>query len=146
MGFKFRYEALGYRRHLKEKAEIEYAQTRQQLRRLKETLAAYQEELNVSKNELARYLREKTDSATIKNYSQYLGALKIWIAIKEAEIAKSEKLVAERLETLLKRTRKFKIIEKLKERDFKKWEKKLDVMEQKQLSEVSVFRHGRDFL
>jgi flagellar protein FliJ len=147
LAFKFRYEALlGYRQHLKEKAEIEYSQARQQLKRLRETLVEYQEDLDVTRNELARLLREKTDSMTIKNYSQYLGALKLWIAIKDAEIAKAEKLVAERLENLLNKTKKFKIIEKLKEKDFKKWEKKLNILEQKQLSEVGVLRHGREFL
>jgi flagellar protein FliJ len=147
MGFKFRYEALlGYRQHLKEKAEIEYSQARQQLKLLKDTLNEYQKDLDVTRNELARYLREKTDSITIKNYSGYIGALKLRIVIKEAEIAKSEKLVAERLESLLNKTKKFKIIEKLKEKDYKKWEKKLNILEQKQLSEVGVLRHGREFL
>ena len=147
MGFKFRYEALlGYRQHLKEKAEIEYSQARQQLKRLKDTLLKYQEELDATRDELARCLREKTDSMTIKNYSQYIGALKLWIAMKDAEIAKSEKLVAERLENLLNKTKKYKIIEKLKEKDYKKWEKKLNILEQKQLSEVGVLRHGREFL
>lgn len=147
MGFKFRYEALlGYRQHLKEKAEIEYSQARQKLKHLKDTLSGYQDELDVTRNELARCLREKTDSITIKNYSGYIGTLKLWIAIKEAEIAKAEKLAAERLENLLDRTKKFKIIEKLKEKDFKKWEKKLNILEQKQLSEVGVLRHGREFL
>jgi flagellar protein FliJ len=147
LAFKFRYEALlGYRQHLKEKAEIEYSQARQQLNRLRETLVEYQEAVDVTRNELARLLREKTDSMTIKNYSQYLGALKLWIAIKDAEIAKAEKLVADRLENLLNKTKKFKIIEKLKEKDFKKWEKKLNILEQKQLSEVGVLRHGREFL
>lgn len=147
MGFKFRYEALlGYRQHLKEKAEIEYSQARRQLKRLKDELLEYQQDLDESRNEMARCLREKTDSDTIKNYSHYLGALKIWIAMKEAEIAKSEKLVAERLENLLNKTKKFKIIEKLKEKDFQKWKNRLNIMEQKQLSEVGVLRHGREFL
>jgi len=147
LGFKFRYEALlGYRQHLKEKAEIEYSQARQQLKRLKDTLVAYQEEMDDVRNELARCLREKTDSMTIKNYSQYIGALKLWIAMKEAEIDKAEKLLVEKLDSLLNRTKKFKIIEKLKEKDYKKWEKKLNIMEQKQLSEMGVLRHGREFL
>ena len=147
MGFKFRYEALlGYRQHLKEKAEIEYSRARQQLKRLKDELASYQEELQGCRNDLARSIREKTDSATIKNYTQYIGALKIWMAMKEAEIVKSERPVAEKLNNLLNKTKKFKIIEKLKEKDFQKWKNKLNIMEQKQLSEVGVLRHGREFL
>jgi len=147
LGFKFRYEALlGYRQHLKEKAEIEYSRARQQLKRLKDELASYQEELQGCRNDLARSIREKTDSATIKNYTQYIGALKIWMAMKEAEIVKSERPVAEKLNNLLNKTKKFKIIEKLKEKDFQKWKNKLNIMEQKQLSEVGVLRHGREFL
>lgn len=147
MGFKFRYEALlGYRQHLKEKAEIEYSQAKQQLRRLGDELIEYQEELEAVRNDLTVALREKIDSYNMKNYSQYIGALKIWIAMKEAEIAKSEKLVAEKLENLLNKTKKFKIIEKLKEKDFQKWKNKLNIIEQKQLSELGVLRHGREFL
>jgi flagellar FliJ protein len=147
LGFKFRYEALlGYRQHLKEKAEIEYSQAKQQLRRLEDELFEYQEELKAVRNDLTVALREKIDSYNIKNYSQYIGALKIWIAMKEAEIAKSEKLVAEKLENLLNKTKKFKIIEKLKEKDFQKWKNRLNIIEQKQLSELGVLRHGREFL
>jgi len=147
LGFKFRYEALlGYRQHLKEKAEIEYSQAKQQLRRLGDELIEYQEELEAVRNDLTVALREKIDSYNMKNYSQYIGALKIWIAMKEAEIAKSEKLVAEKLENLLNKTKKFKIIEKLKEKDFQKWKNKLNIIEQKQLSELGVLRHGREFL
>lgn len=147
MGFKFRYEALlGYRQHLKEKAEIEYSQAKQQLRRLEDELIEYQEELEAVRNDLTVALREKIDSYNMKNYSQYIGALKIWIAMKEAEIAKSEKLVAEKLENLLNKTKKFKIIEKLKEKDFQKWKNRLNIIEQKQLSELGVLRHGREFL
>ena len=147
MAFKFRYEALlGYRQHLKEKAEIEYSQARRRLKRLNDELLEYQQELDASRNELARCLREKTDSDIIKNYSSYIGALKIWMALKEAEIAAAEKLAAERLENLLKRTKKFKIMEKLKEKDFQKWKNMLNKLEQKQLSEMGVLRHGREFI
>ena len=147
MGFKFRYEALlGYRKHLKEKAEIEYAQVKQQLRRLKDERMEYQAEMQEARDDLARTLKEKTDSMTMQNYTQYIGALKIWIVLKEAEIVKSERLVAEKLENLLNKTKKFKIIEKLKEKDFQKWKNKLNIMEQKQMSEVGVLRHGREFL
>jgi len=147
LGFKFRYEALlGYRKHLKEKAEIEYAQVKQQLRRLKDERMEYQAEMQEARDDLARTLKEKTDSMTMQNYTQYIGALKIWIVLKEAEIVKSERLVAEKLENLLNKTKKFKIIEKLKEKDFQKWKNKLNIMEQKQMSEVGVLRHGREFL
>jgi flagellar protein FliJ len=147
VGFKFRYEALlGYRGHQKEKAEIEYSQARQQLRRHQDILADYLETLEITRNDLANALRGKTDSLTIKNYSQYIGALKIWIATKEGEITSARKVVAERLENLLNKTKRYKIIEKLKEKDYKKWKDKLNIMEQKEISERGVLRHGREFL
>jgi flagellar protein FliJ len=147
LGFKFRYEALlGYRQHLKEKAEIEYSQARQQLKQLKDKLKEYQDELQGIRIEMIHCLKGKTDSSTIKNYSQYIGALRIWIAVKDAEIAESEKAAAEKLKNLLNKTKKFKIIEKLKEKDYQKWQHKLNVMEQKEINDVGVLRHGRDFL
>ena len=147
MGFKFRYEALlGYRKHLKEKAEIEYSQAKHQLKRLRDELTEYQVEMTAARNDLAKTLREKTDSYTMKNYSQYISSLKIWITMKQAEVAKSEILVSKKLENLLNKTKKFKIMEKLKEKDFQKWKNNLNVIEQKQLSEAAVLRHGREFL
>ena len=131
---------------MKEKAEVEYAQAKQQLRQLKETLKEYQETLLTTRMEIVQAIRGKTDSDTVKNYSQYIGVLKIWITMQEAEIAKAEKLAAEKLENLLNITKKFKIIEKLKEKDYKKWKDKLNVMEQKEISEAGVLRHGRAFL
>jgi flagellar protein FliJ len=147
MAFKFRYEALlGYRGHQKEKAELEYSLARQHLRQLQDILAGYRETLDSTRNELAHALRGKTDSITIKNYSQYLGALKIWITVKEAEIAEAEKLAAERLANLLNKTKEYKIMEKLKEKDYRKWKDKLNIMEQKEINERGVLRHGREFL
>lgn len=147
MGFKFRYEALmGYRHHLKEKAEIEYSRAQQEVRQLVQGLEAYQEDFQATRNDMTSALRQKTDSVYIKSYSQYLGALKIWIAVKEADIAKAEKAAAEKLEVLLAATKDFKIIEKLKEKDYEKWKNKLNMLEQKQLSETGVLRHGRVFL
>jgi flagellar protein FliJ len=147
MAFKFRYEALlGYRLHQKEKAEVEFARAKQLLRQLKETLKEYQDDLQATRLEMAQAIRGKTDSDTVRSYSQYLGALKIWIAMQEAEIAKAEKTVSEKMEELLNWTKKYKIIEKLKEKDYQKWKTKLNIMEQRELSESGVLRHGRTFL
>jgi flagellar protein FliJ len=147
LGFKFRYEALlGYRLHQKEKAEVEFARAQQLLRQMKETLKEYHDDMQATRMEMAQAIRGKTDSDTVRNYSQYLGALKIWIATLEVEIVKAEKIVAEKMEELLNRTKKYKIIEKLKEKDHQKWKNKLNIMEQRELSEIGVLRHGRVFL
>jgi flagellar protein FliJ len=147
LAFKFRYEALlGFRLHQKEKAEVEFARAKQLLRQMKETMKEYHDDMQATRMEMAQTIREKTDSDTVRNYSQYLGALKIWIAMLEAEIVKAEKIVAEKLEDLLSRTKKYKIIEKLKEKDYQKWKNKLNIMEQKEISESGVLRHGRTFL
>lgn len=144
MGFRFRYESLlNYRRHLKEKAEIDLARARQRLRQSMETLEACEEGLRQSREALNQHLIKKYPSHEIQTYSDYFIRLKERIGFTEMEIIDHEKTVRQKMQILLVKTKDFKAMEKLKEKDFDKWNHEQQQKEMKRMNEVAVIRHGR---
>lgn len=147
MGFKFRYEALlSYRLHIKEKAEIELSHAQRQLNQCRELLKNYKESLWLANQDLGSNLKAKIPSHVLKNHSDYITALKINIEAQKIEMDRVEKFAAEKLENLLAKTKQYKVIEGLKERDFLKWNHQQHLMEQKEISEMAVLRYGKEFL
>ena len=72
MRFEFRYESLlAYRRYQKEKAEVALAKARQKLRQDIELLNEHQNNIIITNKEFADNLKNKTDSGTIWNHSNY---------------------------------------------------------------------------
>ena len=82
----------------------------------------------------------------MKNHSEYISALKYKIGAQEIEIVRSEKVVREKLEILLTKTKQYKVIERLKERDFQRWNQHQNLLEQKEMNETAVIRHGKEFM
>ena len=147
MGFTFRYETLlSYRQHLKEKAEIELSVARRRLKQCLEIMEEYRDDLQKTNMALGSSLKVKIPSSILKNHSDYIVALKTKIELQEIEIARSEKVVAEKLENLLAKTKQYKVFERLKEKDYEKWNHHQYLMEQKEMNEVAVLRHGKEFL
>jgi flagellar export protein FliJ len=60
-------------------------------------------------------------------------------------VARCENEVIEKRRVLLEKTKEFKIIERLKEKDFQKWQDQQRLEEQKRMDEIAVLRHGRQF-
>ena len=147
MGFQFRYESLlSYRGHLKEKAEIELSRARQQLIQARLSLEEHKENLRGAGQSLESVLRKKISSQELKNYSDYLSALKAKIGAQENEVKKWETVTREKLENLQTKTKRYRVIEKLKEKDFQQWNYQQQLLEQKRMDEVAVVRHGKSVL
>jgi flagellar FliJ protein len=147
MRFKFRFEALmNYRGHIKEKAEIALGRARRHLREARDELTSLEDRRQKGFLDLSESMKGRTDAGQLKYYSEYLTALKYRIALQFVEIEKREFVVKERLEEVIARTKEYRIIEKLKERDLKKWLHEQHLQEQKTLDENAVVRHGRAFL
>jgi len=147
MSFTFRFEALlKVRAHHKEKAEISLGRARGSLREAREEL----EDLERARGEIAldlqRSIRRGTNGDTLKGYSDFLAARELHIAAQHMEIERREEIVRRRLEEVVVRTREYRIIEKLKEKDYKKWLREQNIQEQKVMDENAVIRHGRAFL
>ncbi|MBW1861688.1 MAG: flagellar export protein FliJ [Deltaproteobacteria bacterium] len=146
MAFKFRYETLlSYRQHLKEKAGSELSRARQQLTKIRGSLENHKETLQQANQYLEADLKTKISSDELKNHSDYLAGLRGRIETEEQEVAEWKKVVREKLENLLTETKQYKVIEKLKERNFKKWSHQQHLLELKRMNEAAVIRYGKEF-
>jgi flagellar FliJ protein len=145
MAFKFRYKSLlSYRQHLKEKAEIELALAQRQLNRAQELLKYFSESLKKGNAELDAALSKTISSDDLKVYLDYLSGLKIRIEIQTAEVQKCKEKVKKKMETLLEKTKEYKVIEKLKQNDFEKWDYKQLQEERKAMNETAILRYKQE--
>jgi flagellar export protein FliJ len=85
-------------------------------------------------------------SEDVVTYADYLSGLKRKIGAQRLEVARWEKVVAEKRMALLARSKEYRIIEKLKEKDVEKWNHQELLLEQRKMNEVAVLRFGREFL
>ncbi len=147
MGFKFRYTApLSYREHLKEKAEIEFGNAQKQLQKARQILRSFETRLEEARISLAQRLHNRMTSDEMAMYSDYMTATRKRIVAQKQEVAKRERIVAEKRKSLLERTKEYRIIEKLMEKDHQTWKHQQEFEEQKRINEVAVTRHGKAYL
>lgn len=144
MVFRFRYESLlRYRQHLKEKAEIDLALARQKLRQSMEKLETWEGGLKESREALDRKMRKSLPSPELQNYSDYFIGLEERIGFTEMEIIDRERAVRQKMQVLLSKSKDYQAIEKLKEKDFNKWNHHQQQEERKRMNETAVLRHGK---
>ncbi len=146
MAFKFRYESLlSYRRHLKDMAQVELARSMEQLQTARDSLEFVTAEYEKATGVLSQRLKEGITAQKLKNYSSYLNRLKEDITQKALQVAEWEEIVEKKRSTLLDRDKEWKIMDKLKERDFQRWCAERDTKERIALNEMAILRHGREY-
>jgi len=146
MGFKFRYQALlSYREHLKEKAEIEFGSMQRELQKARQVMGSYEERFRKARISLEQGLMSSMSSEEMATYSDYLKGMKGRIQAQRQEIARRERIVHEKRKAMIERTREYRIMEKLMEKDQTKWIQHQSTAERKEVEEISVTRHGREY-
>ncbi|MFH1491014.1 MAG: flagellar export protein FliJ [Pseudomonadota bacterium] len=146
MAFKFRYEAvLAYRGHTREKAEIALAGAQEKLRKALELLNHYERSLQQARRSLEISVASGMASGELRSRSEYITGLGKKIEGQIRHVAVCEKAVGEKTDELLAKTKEYKVIEKLREKDFQKWKHQQHRQEQKWMDEVGVTRHGRAY-
>ena len=144
MAFKFRYEALlAYRGHTKEKAEIALAREQQKLNKAVELLKHYEHSLQQAKRSFEIDVASGMASEELKSHSEYIAGLGKRVEVQIRNVAACEKAVRKKTDELLVKTKEYKVIEKLREKDFQKWKYRQHQEEQKWMDEVGVTRHGK---
>ncbi len=147
MRFRFRYEALlSYRKYLKEQAEIELAKANEQLRIARQDLEEMLRKYETTNKRLEQKLEKRIYGNRLQDYTNYLLALKSEMEQKASEISEWEKRVDKKRKILLQKNKEWKILDTLKERDYKKWLQEANKKEQKEINEMAIVRYGRDFL
>lgn len=147
MRFVFRFEALlTYRAHLKERAEVALGRARQRLRKAKQELEGLKTQHHESSGDLSLLLTGRTESELLRSHVEFLNALEGRIERQAQEVEQRQQQVREHMNIVVARTREYRIIEKLKEKDYETWRHEQNLQEQKALDESAMIRHGKAFL
>jgi flagellar FliJ protein len=147
MRFTFRFEALlTYRAHLKERAEVALGRARQSLRTAQEGFKALQTRQRESFCDFSSLLKGRAESERLRSYVEFLNALQGRIEIQAREVEKRQQQVRVHMKDVVERTKQYRIIEKLKEKEYETWRHEQNLLEQKALDESAAMRHGRVFL
>jgi flagellar FliJ protein len=147
MGFQFRYESLlSYRGHLKEKAEIDLGRAQSHLGRARQLLERDEGLFQEARSALCKGMTGAMSSEDVVTYADYLSGLKRRIGAQRLEVDRWERVVSEKRKVLLAKSKEYRIIEKLKEKDVQKWNHQEVLLEQRKMNEVAVIRFGREFL
>ncbi|MFC1823553.1 flagellar export protein FliJ [Thermodesulfobacteriota bacterium] len=144
MAFQFRFEKLlSYRQHLREKAELKLARAQQNLKRARLLLEKDEESLHLTRKRLESRLKKRIVSEELQNHADYMTDLKERIRADTSLVVERERIIEEKREELLLKAKQYRVIEKLKEKDYEKWKHIQLQAEQKRMNEVAVSRHGR---
>jgi flagellar export protein FliJ len=142
MAFKFRYESLlVYRDHLKEKAEMDLARAIRELRISEQGLADLVQDRGRAAAELETDLGSAMDAGLMRSYIDYLSHMADKIRAQATEVTNQEKAVRQERKQLLSRTKEYRIMENLKEKDRAKWMLEQERKERIRLNEIAVLRH-----
>jgi len=147
MRFVFRFEALlTYRAHLKERAEVALGRARQRLRMAQQDLQALQAKHRESFCDFSSLLKGRAESERLKSYIEFLNALQRRIESQAQQVDRRQQQVREHVKDVVNRTKEYRVIEKLKEKEYETWRHEQHLLEQKALDESAAMRHGRAFL
>jgi flagellar export protein FliJ len=142
MAFKFRYESLlVYRNHLKEKAEMDLARATRELRISEQGLADLIQDRRRAVAELETDLGGAMAAGLIRSYMDYLSHMADKIRAQATDVTNREKAVQQERKQLLSRTKEYRIMENLKEKDRAKWMLEQEQKERIRLNEIAVLRH-----
>ena len=147
MRFHFRYESLlNLRMHHKERAEIEYGKAQGDVLHAEEVLQAMEKEYVRLQDAFSTAMIRAAPACEIREYADYLKALRARTRAQEQEVQKLQDLAAEKRRELLEKTKEYKVIETLRDKDLEKWQKKENELEQKRINELAVLRHGKTYV
>jgi flagellar protein FliJ len=147
LGFQFRYESLlNLRRHHKERAEIEYGKALGDFMHAENALQAMEKECGRVQGAFSETIQRAAAAHEVRNYAEYLKSLSAQARNQEEKVQNLKKMVAEKKKELLEKTKKYKVIETLRDKDFEKWQKHENDVEQKRINELAVLRHGRTYV
>jgi flagellar FliJ protein len=142
MAFKFRYESLFiYRNYLKEKAEMDLSRAVRELRVSEQGLADLVQDRGRVEAELATDLGTPMDAGLMRSTIDYLSHMTEEIRAHTHKVANRKKVVQQERRQLLSRTKEYRIMENLKEKDRTKWTMEQERKERIRLNEIAVLRY-----
>ena len=135
---------LDYRRHIEKGLQIELSRIQRELEEEKQLLTAYQREKCYYEEELARREEKEIDVSEALLYRDYLRGMRIRIKEQRDVVAKAKGDLDIKQSELLNATKKKKVLEKVKEKEWKKFKENLERKERILIDEVGMRKYQRD--
>jgi|APFre7841882590_1041340.scaffolds.fasta_scaffold34368_2 flagellar FliJ protein len=135
---------LDYRKHIEEGLQIELAQIQRVFERERQSLLSYQREKHHYEEELARREEHEILVSEALLYRDYLRGMRIKIREQRAVVAKVKVELDTKREALLEATKRRKVLEKIKERDWKRFMETVLKKERIFLDELGIRKYQRE--
>ena len=134
---------LDYKRHIEEGLQIELSHVQRKLEKEKQLLISYQSEKSYYEEELARSEEREINVDEGILYRDYLRGMRIKIKKQRETVAEIRVELDKKREKLLDATKKRKALEKIKEKDWKRFLYKLKRRERLFIDEVGIRKYQR---
>ena len=135
---------LDYRKRIEEGMQIELSQVQRELEKEKQLLTAYQREKRYYEEELVRREEKEIDVSEALLYRDYLRGMRIRIKEQRDVVAKAKGDLDIKQNELLNATKKRKVLEKVKEKEWKRFKENLERKERILIDEVGMRKYQRD--
>jgi flagellar FliJ protein len=135
---------LDYRKHIEEGLQIELSQIQRVFEKEKQALLSYQREKHHYEEELARREEHEILVSEALLYRDYLRGMRIKIREQRAIVAKVKVALDTKREALLEATKKRKVLERIKEKDWKRFMETVLKKERIFLDELGIRKYQRE--
>ena len=135
---------LDYRKRIEEGLQIELSQVQRELEKEKQLLTAYQREKHYYEEELVRREEKEIDVSEALLYRDYLRGMRIRIKEQRDVVAKAKGDLDIKQNELLDATKKRKVLEKVKEKEWKRFKENLERKERILIDEIGMRKYQRD--
>jgi flagellar FliJ protein len=134
---------LDYRKRIEEGLQIELSQIQRALEKEKQLLLSYQREKSYYEDELVRREEREINVNEALLYRDYLRGMRIKIKEQRETVAKIKMDLDKKQEDLLEATKTRKVLEKVKEKDWKRFMDSLQRRERLLIDEVGIRKYQR---
>ena len=134
---------LDYKRHIEEGLQIELSHVQRKLEKERQLLISYQSEKSYYEEDLARREEREINVDEGILYRDYLRRMRIKIKKRREAVAEIRVELDKKREKLLDATKKRKALEKIKEKDWKRFLYKLKRRERLFIDEVGIRKYQR---
>jgi len=135
---------LDYRKRIEEGLQIELSQIQRKLKKEKQSLTAYQREKRYYEEELVEREEKEINVSEALLYRDYLRGMRIRIKEQRDVVAKIKGDLDEKQNELLNATKKRKVLEKVKEKEWKRFKENIEKRERILIDEIGMRKYQRD--
>ena len=136
--------ALDYRKRIEEGLQIELSQIQRELEKEKQLFLAYRREKNYYEEELVKREEKEINVNEALLYRDYLRGMRIRIKEQRDIVVKAKGDFDIKQNELLNATKKRKVLEKVKEKEWKRFKENIERRERILVDEAGMRKYQRD--